>query len=295
MYHNRKYAHKSKKLMAVYSGVGLLVMTSLCGCRANPSIGISPSTMILTPTGTLSPTYTLSPTDTLESAIGYRTKTPIFIFTRNPSDATPIADSNATARWLKGIPCEPPCWEGVTPGKTTAIEAARIWSTDPLFKEVSVGEWGADHILFTLNTLSGLTQGDVPLFLSNPPDDPNAPISLIHIYAFDNVKLGDLIQAFGPPSHVLVDITTDFHNERIWVLNIIWMSKGFSISHFNILPPPEINQNLTLNQGTYFTPGLDSFRSTDMVRDINGSYFPLYPWHGYDSFNGYFTESTSTP
>lgn len=35
-------------------------------------------------------------------------------------------------RWLKGIPCRPPCWEGITPGQTTAREAEEILRQSPI-------------------------------------------------------------------------------------------------------------------------------------------------------------------
>src|SRR5688572_2209141 len=28
--------------------------------------------------------------------------------------------------WIDGIPCEPPCWQGITPGQTTAFQAVEI-------------------------------------------------------------------------------------------------------------------------------------------------------------------------
>src|SRR5947209_4744604 len=35
-------------------------------------------------------------------------------------------------RWLKGIPCKPPCFEGITPGKTTAEEAVKLLQQNPM-------------------------------------------------------------------------------------------------------------------------------------------------------------------
>jgi hypothetical protein len=218
--------------------------------------------------------------------------TPLFITTRNPKDATPISVSDATTRWLMGIPCEAPCWEGVTPGKTTGLDAAHIWGVNPLFSRVSIGEFGINRIFFELNT-TYLVHGEVTFFYSVPQDDPNAPISQIFVPAFREVKLGDLIQAFGPPSNVIAEID-EIGFEQNWILNIIWLDKGFSIWYKDALPPPKIDENLSLINGFYFSPGLDGFNKTSMFMGPHGPYF-LYPWHGYDDFEGYYVSPTETP
>src|SRR5690349_8873700 len=40
--------------------------------------------------------------------------------------------------WLAGIPCAPPCWEGITPGQTTLPEALRILKANPAIDPTSV-------------------------------------------------------------------------------------------------------------------------------------------------------------
>ena len=45
-------------------------------------------------------------------------------------------------RWLSGIPCALPCWEGVTPGRTSAGEAAQILNANPLFSAVAIDNSG---------------------------------------------------------------------------------------------------------------------------------------------------------
>jgi hypothetical protein len=273
-------------LMLRWLEAGLLLFVGLSGCRTNPSTGITPNVI----TSTL--TETSSPTRTSQLLKTFPTPSPLYMFTQNPAEVTPIADSELTTKWLKGIPCAPPCWEGVIPGKTTGLEAAKIWSANPLFKWVSIGELRLDRLYFVTNTSNSI-QGEVPFYLSNPPGDHQAPISLIRVEAFNRVKLSELIQAFGPPSHVIAEIA-DIQGDSSWILYIIWMSKGFSISHIGLLPAPRIDENLTLLNGTYFSPGLEGFQKTDMIMGPYGP-FHLYPWHGYDNFKGYYVVPTPTP
>ncbi|HSQ18189.1 MAG TPA: hypothetical protein VLM83_10855, partial [Anaerolineales bacterium] len=39
-------------------------------------------------------------------------------------------------RWISGTPCAPPCWEGITPGQTSADEAIEILISNPMITNV---------------------------------------------------------------------------------------------------------------------------------------------------------------
>ena len=50
----------------------------------------------------------------------------------------PTPDYEWTTRWLKGIPCRLPCWEGVTPGQTRKDEAVDILKRNPIIASVVI-------------------------------------------------------------------------------------------------------------------------------------------------------------
>src|SRR5262245_17799626 len=52
--------------------------------------------------------------------------------------AHPVSNTDPTTRWLLGVPCRAPCWEGVTPGKTIAEEAVTIFRQSPILKNVQI-------------------------------------------------------------------------------------------------------------------------------------------------------------
>jgi hypothetical protein len=55
-----------------------------------------------------------------------------------PRHSQPDLPHGYAERWLQGIPCTPPCWEGVTPGQTTVRDAIRIWNDNPGIQPGSV-------------------------------------------------------------------------------------------------------------------------------------------------------------
>jgi hypothetical protein len=204
-----------------------------------------------------------------------------------------IEPKQLVQRWLCGIPCTTPCWEDVTPGQTTFIDAANIWSKNPLFDEIEiVGENRGQEISFYANTSSFTFSGEVPFFHGNL----NIPIDLIRIFGiFNEVKISEIINSFDEPSHIIAEERISSQGDPIWFINIIWLPIGFSVSSIGFLPPPTIDENLALENGTFFVPGEDGFSKTDMAMDINGQLITLNTWHGYDNFEGYVLSPTPTP
>src|SRR5512132_3259667 len=41
-------------------------------------------------------------------------------------------------RWLAGQPCAPPCWEGITPGKTRVDEAVALLNRHPMVTDIEI-------------------------------------------------------------------------------------------------------------------------------------------------------------
>jgi len=288
---------------ALSRGGWLLVLLGLSACSVYLPADLAPDAITsplptivtLTPcprlTVTSSLTQTLWPTITREP-----TSTPIFIYTQSPFETKSISAIDAVARWLSGIPCEPPCWEGVTPGVTSGFDAAMIWSTNPLFRKVEVSrasgfgrEWG--NVDFEMNISSGNSAGEARYALA----DPQSLIYEIRLPTAYNGNLEDLISAFGPPSHVIIAVYpyADDPSDH-WYVSILWMSKGLAIDRIDRGSPPEIDGELSSLWVTYFSPGLEGYKKTDVANVLTGFEYFLRPWHGYGSFEEYIV-STPTP
>src|SRR5690349_18800910 len=65
---------------------------------------------------------------------------PVFIYTRTKESASPLRTDELKRRWLSGIPCRPPCWEGIIPGETSATKAGETLSANPMFTKVEMAK-----------------------------------------------------------------------------------------------------------------------------------------------------------
>jgi hypothetical protein len=226
---------------------------------------------------------------TLETKYFYASSTPNFLFTQNPQKATIISEIDAKQLWIQGDPCFVPCWEGVTPGKTAKHDAVDIWKINSLFKKVAIYNSkhyaGAGTINFELNAFSNSFRGNA-LFSSQDNVEIIDSIVLVNSY---NISLAELIQAFDPPDYVIASQMQNISdvNENKWILDIIWISKGFAFTDYNIGQYPQIVENIKLPIITLFYPGIDGFRKTGLAKDAQGEYYHLIPWHGFDNFEVY--------
>lgn len=101
-------------------------------------------------------------------------------------------------RWLQGIPCQPPCWEGVTPGLSTVTETVTLLRRSPIVARVERYQGlGFEGLVYWWWT-SGAEGGSAMAFgnrLTGHIQDimPRYPSSF---------RLADIIRAFGEPSDV---------------------------------------------------------------------------------------------
>ncbi|MBU0491270.1 MAG: hypothetical protein KKB13_05410 [Chloroflexi bacterium] len=83
-------------------------------------------------------------------------------------------------RWLKGIPCRPPCWEGITPGQTTAEEAVEILSRSPVIARANATTLPVPNPEMGLVVWSWVgtedEQGGQALFHAQIPSSPVYPV-----------------------------------------------------------------------------------------------------------------------
>ena len=206
--------------------------------------------------------------------------TPIFISTRVPEMAISVHNDELKQRWLTPAQCQPPCWEGVIPGKTTAIEAAEILSTNPLFTKVEViksplGDTG--FINFEWN-IEDLRRGDI-LFDYASPDQT---IYMIRM-GIPELHLGELIETYGKPSYIVAGAspTVDIGGPQIWRLDVVWFPQGFMVST-DKFSESRVDENLSLDAINYFS---SSWAASQDVNNFSSN--KMKPWKGYGDFDLY--------
>jgi hypothetical protein len=282
-----------------YLSIGILLLISqvLTACDINPNTPslketITPSRAIPSQTPYLLTLPASSSTTTVNSISPKNNFTPTISQTFNPTLAYTISGPNDWSfRWIKGIPCQPPCWEGVTPGITKAEEAEQIFRNNSLLK--SVGIIYPDNKVFqNLGFVewnwaiggSGPKNGEAVFY----KDDINHTIFRIHPIYKDQFRLKDVIQAYGQPSHVVTTVYLDSHtgHPSFYELTIIYLPLGFSL-YYNKLVPPQINENLVMETPIFFTRNKpELLEGAFLQKDAK-----LVQWQGFKDFDFYLEET----
>ena len=210
-----------------------LILTLLSACGSETAATITP----VPPTATTALLPTVTPT-------------------ANPTP-TPAMPQGWESRWLRGIPCAPPCWEGVTPGITSVETAQGVWSKNSLFSQVSPPSATFPTLGFVSWKWSNGIKGGQAEY---NPENPQKPILRISPRYSNSFKLANIISAYGDPSHVIASppLNPDMNGPRIlgYYVEFVYIKQGFSIS---VISPniPNINKEIVLDNLVFFESGLD--------------------------------------
>ena len=196
-------------------------------------------------------------------------------------------------QWLKGIPCRPPCWEGITPGQTTATEAVEILNRSPVIATVEmttsplIPERG--HVIWSWVGREGREGG----WATFHAQTPSSPIYIINPLFPASFRLGDVIQSYGEPSHIIAKAFHRPDSEGVdYNLIILYQSQGFALGTGGRLKP-------VLSMDTLFD-GVSFFALNDegWQAALGGAAtYPewVVPWQGMKDFDFYCRDETGKP
>ena len=170
-------------------------------------------------------------------------------------------------RWLRGVPCRLPCWEGITIGQTPIREAAAILSKSPALDNVQLH---SDYI--TWNWRGGEKGGEISFESTNITDT----IDFLRLYYYGSFRLGDIIETYGSPSHIQA-----FGSDQTAFLRLIFAERQFSVVALPTGQTPVLNNDLLLS-------GPDVIDHSDLVAQID-----VRPWEGFKDFD-YYCRSSGT-
>lgn len=232
----------------------MLAALTLLGCSQQmtevtptmrPSATQAP-TLTMVAARPLAPTATLPPTLTPKATQGTPTAAPTL---------APDAYAELTMRWLTGVPCRAPCWEGITPGETAYDDAVELLRDKPFLLEEG-SEYPERYEL----------AGD--------------PVDSIVVDVPKQVALKDVIAAYGEPSHIVAFMLHGLHGDGvIYVVDIGWQAQGIVLEHGS-RSEPEINGELSLDLLQLYAPELYGLGGK-----AHGAV--TVPWEGYNSFSHY--------
>lgn len=121
--------------------------------------------------------------------------------TLTPPPKTALAVSaDQQTRWFTGIPCAPPCWEGITPGETSVQEAIELLNTNPYVSDVAYWSRPDDDVGVIGWHWNGSNKGGVFQY----PQTANQDNSIVRITWFNvsfagYISLKKVREAYGEP------------------------------------------------------------------------------------------------
>lgn len=190
-------------------------------------------------------------------------------------------------RWLDAIPCQPPCWEGITPGRTSGAEAVNLLRRSPLVRASTVtsgaplpygriewrwtdGAWGG----MILYSAEAVTTPVETIF-------PSLPL----------FRLGDVIRRYGEPNSVRAFIYPTPDGPRYHSVTLFYLSKGILLNR-ETEDQFDLTEDLLL-EVAFFAP------SNEGLAAATGRHLDFLdtgvPWEGYRGFDQYCRQWGSLP
>ncbi len=123
--------------------------------------------------------------------------------TKQSTSVSSAASTNATLDdhgWLVKQPCAAPCWEGITPGVTTAEDAQKLLQQNASFSDVKfyIPKVSQENSGITWNWRGTNDDGEADFDGSSVTH----VITTIRTSLPDPVTLGDVTAAYGYPNYV---------------------------------------------------------------------------------------------
>jgi len=193
--------------------------------------------------------------------------------------------TNPVLRWLKGIPCHQPCWEGITPGRTTATEALELLRKNPSMKDVEKSNSsGRGEVNWKWVADDGFSKGYATFDVSRQTQ------IIQEIYpGFPGLeeKLSDLIEAFGEPDYVFAEVV---YREQVsgnlkkasnYSISFLYLVQGMLFKSY--LPNRgDFNPNLSLKNPVFFAS-----TEGNLPAALQGITPNKIPWQGFKGFDFY--------
>jgi hypothetical protein len=189
-------------------------------------------------------------------------------------------------RWLREIPCRPPCWEGITPGRTNATEAIEILNRSPLVTKIQMETFSLVPNLGSVywNWANGARGGEAVFEAQTTAQliyeiKPRFPQSLFN--------LREVMQAYGEPSHIVAQAYSnpDIGSGITYELWIIYLDKGFVLTAGYLNKKPDLSQSTRFDYVLFFIPTRDGLAKSVYVASNHPEW--VLSWQGFKGFDFY--------
>lgn len=193
---------------------------------------------------------------------------------------TPRPKADWLIKWLENPECRPPCYQSIVPGESTLEYAQARFKKVPNMEIIDVS-FPEDYDFTDL--------GQITWGYKNSNDSgiaytfPNKlVISYIDLVVYEDVLINEVIEIYGPPSHVwFIDCRAEIGKKRCSA-ELVYIDIGLSLG----LPYQEVsdvNSSVDIKENQifriikFFPPGMDGFCSS--ISDCNQD--NLAEWKGF--------------
>lgn len=254
--------------------------------QAKTNLFLLMALMLLLPACSSTPVVTTTPTQSIVSPPTVNaivpTQAPVVF---KDFQVVPIPTPYAAWKrlWLDGIPCKPPCWNGITPGKTTVAEAVEILKRTPIITEVET--WTEQLTLrrdighLEWNWITGESAGSAEYHTE-------ATTQTVYVIYLQNVaiKFGDVIKAYGEPSHISARAILNPHGESIaYLVTIVYRDFGIALHYWE---NPSFSPETYIEGIGFFAPDDDESYRQALIGAAAAMDW-IVPWEGFQDFQYY--------
>jgi hypothetical protein len=184
-----------------------------------------------------------------------------------------MANDLSGVSWLDYSSCNPPCWQGITPGETTLDETVTI--LDQLNAEnVDVSEYSYSQVRD--GAIGWTLPGEQGGYGEASYDDE----IILRVKVRDSTCLSKIVAEYGDPTHVVVTKLPDYPGMDA---EVVWLNQGFKIYvDSGSTRRGIVDDSLCASSVVFFVPA-------ETLEEAVTVSFPMepIPWHGYDTLESY--------
>ncbi len=211
--------------------------------------------------------------------------------TKQSTLVSSTASTNETVEdhsWLMKQPCAAPCWEGITPGITTAEEAQKLLQMNGSFSDVSLylPKKSPERSAVAWNWNGTNVSGEADFDASSPKH----VLRKVVVGFITPVTLGDVTAAYGYPNYVSSEAQGgDIPDQLTYDLYFYYISSGFYLDIINLnntMVKPAITLETPIYSVSFFSASIDGLNIA--LGGINTNIQDqLIPWQGTFDFDTY--------
>ncbi len=167
---------------------------------------------------------------------------------RSPGEVLPSADEFVSWR-----DCPAPCWRGIKPGKSRSNDVFRALVLDKAIQSAGI------HLLAG-EPEEGNTDNAYLISWIEPHNGQsslvvmrNDSVELVQVSNYSQLTMGDIVQRFGPPEHLIVFGSDIGH--YVWTFIGYWPSQGIVVfAHMPFSEKLTLDPSVTVTNLIYFEP-----------------------------------------